>query len=461
METGRPIEQACYWLAQRPPRPVTPLVGTREADVAIVGAGFTGLWTALFLKQLAPEVQVVALEQGVAAYGASGRNAGLLSATLDLGHGQAIAHFGETEARRLARVGEGNISELVAFLAQRGIDCDYEPAGRLVVALTPAQVDRCRRIAETAERLGGMTPQLLDRDAVRAEVNSPLYLGGVLLPGGGTLDPVKLVDGLRAEAERLGVTVHERTHVASIETNGGGVRLRAGRGRVEARRVVLATNAYTHRLVPEVARRMLPLYSYILVSEPLTAAQRAQIGWARRQGVRDARHFFNYYRLTRDDRILWGSSEVAYYPRNRVDAACDHSATHYASLRASFRRHFPALGGVVWAHAWGGPIGATTRLTPYFGRALDGRVVYATGFTGHGLGATRLAGRILAHRALERGDEMLDLALVQRPPRRYPPGPLRGATFRAVTRALRRLDAGGEPGWLLRALEWLGMGVSA
>jgi glycine/D-amino acid oxidase-like deaminating enzyme len=206
---------------------------------------------------------------------------------------------------------------------------------------------------------------------------------------------------------------------------------------------------------------MIPLYDYILVSEPLTPAQREAIGWWRRQGVTDGRTFFNYYRLTDDDRILWGTSEAAYYEGNRVAPACDHSPRHYDALRASFRRHFPALAGLEWAYAWGGPICSTTRLTPFFGRALDGRVLYGLGFTGHGLGTTRLAGRILAHLALDRPSELLDLALVKKPPFPFPPEPLRTLAVRAVTRALRRVDAGGEPGVLLKLLERMGIAFSS
>ena len=140
VDAGRPIEQACYWLARRAERAPTPLVGPRAVDVGIVGAGLTGLWTALFLKELAPETNVVVVEQGIAAYGASGRNAGMLSETVDHGHALAIEHFGKAEARLLARLGETNVAEMVRFLAERGIDCEYEPTGRLVVALTPAQL---------------------------------------------------------------------------------------------------------------------------------------------------------------------------------------------------------------------------------------------------------------------------------------------------------------------------------
>jgi glycine/D-amino acid oxidase-like deaminating enzyme len=437
------------------------LEGRREADIAVIGAGLTGLWAALSLKALEPAAEVAVVEQGVAAYGASGRNAGMLSETVDHSHGLAIQHFGEEEARRLARVGEQNVAELLAFLAEREIDCDYEPTGRLMVALTPAHVDEAARTVATAERLGLTTFRLLDREAVRRELASPLYLGGVWVTGGGILDPVKLVDGLRAEAERLGVRVYERSRVDMVAEDGAGVSVRTAAGELTARRAVLATSAYTHHLLPSVTHRFIPLYDYILVSDPLTTEQREAIGWRHRQGVSDGRTFFNYYRLTRDDRILWGTSEAAYYSGNRVDPACDHSPSHYADLRASFRRHFPALSGLEFPYAWGGAICSTSRLTPFFGRALGGRVVYGLGFTGHGLGTTRLAGRVLAHLALDRPSELLDLQLVTRKPVPYPPEPFRSLAVSMVTRALRRVDQGKRPSLMLRVLDRLGVGFSS
>ncbi len=457
----RPVEQSCYWLARRPARPLRPLTGKHQADVAVVGAGLTGLWTGIVLKELEPGREVVVLEQKLAAYGASGRNAGILSETVDHSHGLAVDHFGEAEARRLARVGEMNLEALVSFLDRRGIQCDYEPTGRLMVALTPAHLEDARRAVATARRPGLDSYRLLDRDELAAEIRSPVYLGGVEVRGGGILDPVKLVDGLRAEAERLGVLVFERTRVDALEPHGAGVRIAAGPGSVRTRRVVLATSAYTHHLLPRLARRFIPLYDYVLVSEPLAPGQREAIGWRRRQGVTDARTFFNYYRLTADDRILWGTSEAAYHRGNRVDPGCDHSPAHYAALRESFRRHFPDLRELEFPWAWGGAICSTTRLTPFFGRALGGRVLYGLGFTGHGLGTTRLAGRILAHLALDRPDDLLDLAMVRRPPFPYPPEPLRSWSVAAVTRALRRVDAGGRPGLLLWLLDRLGIGFSS
>jgi glycine/D-amino acid oxidase-like deaminating enzyme len=457
----QPIEQACFWLARREPRGHRPLEGDRDADVAVIGAGLTGLWTALFLKELEPGLEVTVIEQGLAAYGASGRNAGMLSETVDHGHGLAIEHFGEAEARRLAALGETNVAEMTAFLTERGIGCDYEPTGRLMVALTAAHVEEAERTVETARRLGLDSFHVLDRSQVQAEVHSPLYRGGVAVTGGGILDPVKLVDGLRAEAERLGVRVYERSGATAIGTAGVAARVRTEAGSVTARRLVLATSAYTHHLLPAITHRFIPLYDYILVSDPLTPAERDAIGWRRRQGITDGRTFFNYYRLTDDDRILWGTSEAAYYAGNRVDPSCDHSPAHYAALRASFRRHFPALAGLEFPYAWGGPICSTTRMTPFFGRALGGRACYGLGYTGHGLGTTRLAGRILAHMALDRPSDLLDLSLVRKRPFPYPPEPLRSWSVAAVTRALRRVDEGQPAGLMLRVLERLGIGFSS
>jgi glycine/D-amino acid oxidase-like deaminating enzyme len=457
----RPIEETCYWLAGLPPRPVTPLQAPAETDVVVVGAGLTGLWTALFLKELDPERDVAVVEQGIAAWGASGRNAGMLAETIDHTHGLAIQHFGKAEAARLATLGELNVRELTDFIRDRDIQCDYEPSGRFMASFTEGHLAEARRNLEIARSLGIDSHRLLSREEMQAEVHSPLYLGGLEVRGGGILDPARFTDGLRREAERLGVRVHERTRVEAVEEDGAGVRLRANGTWLKARRAVLATSAYTHHLLPQVLRRFIPLYDYILVSEPLSAAQWASIGWKGRQGITDGRTFFNYYRPTADGRVLWGTSEATYYRGNRVDESCDHSQRHEEALKLSWRRTFPQLAGLEWPYAWGGPICSTTRLTPYFGQALGGRAWYGLGYTGHGLGSTRLAGRILAHLVLDRRSELLSLSLVTKRPFPYPPEPLRGWAVDSVTRALRKVDAGEEPGLMLRLLERMGIGFSS
>ncbi len=447
-------------MAGRPLRPVEPLEGPVDVDVVVIGAGFTGLWTALFLIELEPGLSVAVVEKDVAGYGASGRNAGIVGETIDHSHDLAIAHFGLDEARTLARFGRENLDEMEAFLRERGIDAGFDRTGGLLVALAPEHLGALDAGLAAAERVGASGWRRLSGGETRAELDSPLYLGSVLAPRNALLDPVALVEGLRREAVRRGVQVFERTSVKGFTFPRDRVVVATELGRVNARRAVLATNAYSHHLFPRLAARFLPLYDYILVSDPLTPAQLGRIGWGSRRGVIDARTFFNYYRLTPDGRVLWGTSEAAYYPGNRVDASCDHSPSHYAALRASFRRHFPQLPELEFPYAWGGPIASTTRLTPFFG-TIAGRLSYGLGYTGHGVGSTRLAGRILAHLALEKASPLLELALVRRKPFPYPPEPLRRLAVSAVTRSLRRVDAGRKPGPLLRILDAIGISFSS
>ncbi len=457
----RPIEETCYWLAHLPRHEVTSLQAPAETDIVVIGGGLTGLWTALFLKELDPAREVAVVEQGIAAWGASGRNAGMLAETIDHTHGLAIQHFGRAEAARLAALGEANVRELTDFLRDRDIQCDYEPSGRFMASFTEAHLAEAQRNLDVARSLGIESHRVLTREQMQAEVHSPLYIGGLEVRGGGILDPARMTDGLRREAQRLGVRVFERTRVERIEEDGAGVRLTANGTTLRARRAVLGTSAYTHHLLPQVRHRFIPLYDYIMVSEPLTAAQWESIGWKGRQGITDGRTFFNYYRPTADGRVLWGTSEATYYRGNRVDASCDHSPRHEEALRASWRRTFPQLADLEWPYAWGGPICSTTRLTPYFGKALGGRAWYGLGFTGHGLGSTRLAGRILAHLALDRPSELLSLSLVTKLPFPYPPEPLRGWAVEAVTRDLRKVDRGESPSLMLRLLERMGIGFSS
>jgi glycine/D-amino acid oxidase-like deaminating enzyme len=461
MTAATPIERDCYWLTTRENVPAEPLSGQHETDFVIVGAGLTGLWTALTLKRLDPAIGVTVVEQGVAAYGGSGRNAGMLSETVDHGHGLAIQHFGAEEARRLARLGEENIDGMYRDLEAWGIDCELERTGRLMIALTPTQLEECHRTIETARQLGLESFSYLDGEAIRHRLHSELYLGGVKVSGGGILNPVKLVDGLARQARRQGVRIHERSKVLGIATEGAGAVIRTAEGSVRARKVILATSAYTHHLLPEILHRFIPLYDYIVVSEPLSAAQWELLGWKGREGVTDLRTFFNYYRPTADGRVLWGTSEATYHGNNRVGEECDHSPPHYQSLEASWKRHFPALADLKWEYRWGGAICSTTRLTPFFGATHGGRVLHGLGYTGHGVGTTRLGGQILAHLALGRPSDLLDLQLVTKKPFPYPPEPFRGMAVAAVTRGLRRVDAGEEPSLLLKLLDRMGLGFSS
>lgn len=456
-----PIDRACYWLDLHRREPRLTLRGARRADVVIVGAGYTGLWTAIHLLGLEPSLEIVIVDQGRVAYGGSGRNAGILSDTIDHSHALAIAHFGVEEAARLATLGRANVAEMTSLLEARGIDCHLERTGVITAALSDEHMQQLEESLACARSVGVTDWRLLGRDEMRAEIHSARYHGGLFNPAGAVLDPVRLADGLADEATRLGATLFEGSPVVALEHEDGAVRVRTDGGEVRAQTCVLATSAYTHLLLPRTTFRFMPLYDYVRVSEPLTPAQHEAIGWRGRQGVNDARSFFNYYRLTADGRILWGTSEAAYYSPNRVGPAYDHSERHYAELRTSLDEHFPELRDLALPYAWGGAICATTRFTPFFGKAMGGRVVYGLGFTGHGIGTTHLAGRVLAHLATHRHSPLLDLRLVRQMPFPYPPEPLRSWAVGLVTRALRRVDAGQSPGALLRMLDALGIGLSS
>ncbi len=449
-----PIEQSCYWLARRDGYVPNPsLSGNPDCKFVVVGAGFTGLWTAYFLNELEPSAEIIVVEQSVTGYGASGRNAGIISSSIDHSHALAIEHFGEDEARRLANIGLANIDELEKF----AFDCDFERTGQLQVALVPKHIDDCKANLQVANDLGLTGYRMLDGDEMRAEVNSPLYIGGLFVPGGGILDPIKLVDKLKLHLESKGVRIMENSRVKELD---GGKVICDG-GTVSGERVILATDAYTHHLLPGLLWRFIPLYDYILVSDPLSDEQMQQIRWHNRQGMVDGRTFFNYYRLTADNRVLWGTSEAVYYPPNKVGPACDHSQRHYDTLKDSWKRHFPYLADLQFPYSWGGPIASTTRLTPFFGTANGGRVLYGLGYTGHGIGSTRIAGKILAHLADAKESDLLSLKMVTHKPFPYPPEPLRSLSVNAVTKSLQQVDAGGRPNILLKILDVMGIGFSS
>ncbi len=457
-----PVEEGCFWLADLPRQPARPaLAGEQRADVAVVGGGFTGLWTALFLKELAPEKEIVLLEGERIAYGASGRNAGQIGETFDHSHDLAIRHFGEDEARRLAQLARQNLDEMESFLEEEAIDAEFSRCGQLMLALTKAHTMDVEVALSSARRLGIDDWRKLDREETRDRLGSPLPLCALFAPKAATVHPAKLAVGLARVAAGKGVRILEHSPVQRIADEGAGLRLSTSGGTLRAPRAVLATNAYSHLLVSRLARRFLPLYDYVIASDPLTAAQRAAIRWSGREGVTDGRSFFNYSRLTADHRVVWGSSEAIYYRGNGIGPQHDHAPAVYSALEASFARFFPELGEVRFPYRWGGPIAATTRFTPFFGAHCSGRLVYGLGYTGHGVGTTRVAGRLLAHLALERRSELAELALVRKAPFPYPPEPLRRWSIAAVTRALRRVDDGGSAGFLLRFLDRLGIGFSS
>ncbi|HEU4918869.1 MAG TPA: FAD-binding oxidoreductase [Candidatus Limnocylindrales bacterium] len=461
-ETSGGGEPVSYWLDASAAGPVRPsLAGDGSADVAIIGAGFTGLWTAIALADTDPSLRIVVLEAETVGFGASGRNGGFCQASLTHGLANGIRHFPD-ELEILEREGIRNLAELVAFARAEGIDCDLEEAGGLDVADQPHQVEEFRAWVDEAAGWGEHL-EFLDREAIQAEVHSPRFLAGLYRPPGRDvlLDPAKLVRGLAAAAERRRIAIHERSRVVAIERRAGGVVVRTAGGTVRADHAVVATSAYSGWF-GRLSAHFVPVYDYALVSAPLTAAQRASIGWHRRQGMSDANNQFHYFRLTAGDRILWGGYDAIYHFGNGVGPEYDRRPATFELLESQFRATFPQLADLPFPYRWGGAIDTTSRFTVTFGQALGGRLTYALGYTGLGVGASRWAAGVVRDFILRPGSELLRLRFVQSRPFPFPPEPLRYAAVQAVRHELDRADRNeGRRSLLLRALDALGVGFDS
>ncbi len=439
-----------------------PLGADLRADVSIVGGGFTGLWTAIALTDTDPGLRVVVLEAETVAFGASGRNGGFCEASLTHGLANGILHFPD-ELERLEREGLENLQALVAFTREHAIDCQLEETGVLALADQPHQVDEFRAWVDEAAEYGE-TLEFLDADAARAEVHSPLWHAGLYRPPGRDvlLDPVALCRGIARVARERGVTIHERTRVTGLARKAGRVEVRTQDGpTVSADHVVIATSAYSgwlRRLRP----LFVPVYDYALVSEPLSPDQRAAIGWRRRQGLSDANNQFHYFRLTADDRILWGGYDAIHHFGSRVGPDLDERPQTFDLLERQFFRAFPQLDGLRFPYRWGGAIDTTSRFTVAFGQVLGGRVTYALGYTGLGVGASRWAAGVVRDFILRPDEDRLRLRLVSSTPIPFPPEPLRSLTVEVVRHELARADRNeGRRGVLLRTLDALGIGFDS
>ncbi len=456
-----------FWTAALPaPEPSPPLRGEVEADLCIVGGGFTGLWAALQAKADDPGREVVLLEAETIGFGASGRNGGFAIGSLTHGLENGIARFGR-EIELLERLGRENLAGYVADIERLGIDCDLELTGELTPSVAAYQDGWAAETAELYERFGYDVEVFGDAAAMRAEVDSQIYRGGAWVKdGGGVLDPAKLALGLADAARRAGVHIYEGTAALSLGDAGGRaadgpVAVRTPAGAVLARRVVLGTSAYPSPL-RQVRRYVAPVYDYALMTEPLTPEQRRSIGWERRQGIGDAGNRFHYYRLSADDRILWGGFDAVYRRGGPVGPEQDDHDASFGRLVQNFRVTFPQLEGVRFTHRWGGAIDTCSRFSVFFGTALGGRVGYAAGYTGLGVVSTRFGARVALDLVDGQDTEATRSRYVRRKPVPFPPEPLRTAVIELTRNRLAAADRrDGKRGLWLGLLDRLGLGFDS
>jgi glycine/D-amino acid oxidase-like deaminating enzyme len=448
VEAAKP---APFWLDQ-PDRPEVrdALPGDVSCDLAVVGGGFSGLWTALLSKELYPERSVVLVEGNQIGWAASGRNGGFCEASLTHGEANGLERF-PREFQTLQRLGAENLSAIEATVGKYGISCDFERTGQLAVATQEYQVEEFE--AEEG---------FLDTAAVRAEVNSPTYLAGLWdKEGCAMVQPARLAWGLAEAAEQLGVQIYERTPVTGLAADADGVAVRTRAGVVRAKQVALGTNAF-----PALIRRLraytVPVYDYVLMTEPLSSAQLASIGWQHRQGVGDSANQFHYYRLTSDNRILWGGYDAIYHFGRAVRASYDQRPATFEKLAGHFFDTFPQLEGIGFTHRWGGAIDTCSRFCAFFGTAHRGRVAYALGFTGLGVGATRFGAQVMLDLLIGQPTELTELDMVRSKPVPFPPEPFAYLGVQATRWSLDRADRNnGKRNLWLRALDAAGMGFDS
>jgi glycine/D-amino acid oxidase-like deaminating enzyme len=448
VEAAKP---APFWLDQ-PDRPEVrdALPGDVSCDLAVVGGGFSGLWTALLSKELYPERSVVLVEGNQIGWAASGRNGGFCEASLTHGEANGLERF-PREFQTLQRLGAENLSAIEATVGKYGISCDFERTGQLAVATQEYQVEELE--AEEG---------FLDTAAVRAEVNSPTYLAGLWdKEGCAMVQPARLAWGLAEAAEQLGVQIYERTPVTGLAADADGVAVRTRAGVVRAKQVALGTNAF-----PALIRRLraytVPVYDYVLMTEPLSSAQLASIGWQHRQGVGDSANQFHYYRLTSDNRILWGGYDAIYHFGRTVRASYDQRPATFEKLAGHFFDTFPQLEGIGFTHRWGGAIDTCSRFCAFFGTAHRGRVAYALGFTGLGVGATRFGAQVMLDLLSGQPTELTELDMVRSKPVPFPPEPFAYLGVQATRWSLDRADRNnGKRNLWLRALDAAGMGFDS
>ncbi|AZG44898.1 NAD(P)/FAD-dependent oxidoreductase [Gordonia insulae] len=454
---ARPVS---YWL-DRPgrPEPRARLSGAVTADLVVVGGGFTGLWAAVQAAEENPDRRVVLVERDRIAEHASGRNGGFCSASITHGLANGVERFGD-EMPELLRMGRQTLDDIEAALGRLGIDADAERTGELDIANFDWQVAGLQEHSSTAALLGADLP-LLPGPQARESVASPMVVAALHDPDVIMLDPAKLAWGLAEAAERLGVQIFEHSGVDRLRSRGTRMSVSTAYGEIDTAAVILATSAS-----PSLLRRLrlytVPVWDYALMTEPLTAAQRAAIGWSGREGLADCGPRFHYFRLTADDRILFGGWDALYHYGSDARARHEFEPSEFGILGEHLLQYFPQLEGIRATHAWGGVIDTCSRFCAFWDRAFDGRVVSVVGFTGLGVGASHFGARTALDLVDGLDTARTRLTMVRDKPIPFPPEPLRWAGITMTRRELARSErrAGRRGAWLT-LMDKVGLGFDS
>jgi glycine/D-amino acid oxidase-like deaminating enzyme len=436
---GEQYRSRSLWLDLLPeslaPRPA--LAGDTEADVAIVGAGLTGLWTAYHLAAAKPDLSIIVVERDIAGFGASGRNGGWASAGIAGSASRYARRHGRDGVVRATRTTNEAVDEIGRVVAAEGIDCGFTKQGTLTVATSGPQWARLRATAASTERLGthGDGDRLLTADEVAEHASIPGALGGYFTPHAAALDPARLVRGLAEACERRGVRIVEQTAVLDIQPG----LVRTDRGVVRADTVVRSTESYTVQL-PGHRRDYLPLTSLMIATEPLPDEAWDELGWRTGLTIKDKRHLFFYAQRTPDGRIAIGGRGAPYPLRHAMDPSREQHDAVRQRLINVVRTHFPAAADATITHHWGGFLAVPRDWSMSIHFDPGTRVGTAGGYSGHGVVAANIAGRTMADLVLGQTTDLTTLPWVEHRSRRWEPEPLRWMASRSIVQVLGSAD---------------------
>ncbi len=425
-----------FWLSTLDLTPRAALPGDLDVDVAVVGAGYTGLWTAYYLALADPALRIAVVEARVAGFGASGRNGGWCSALFPVSPAALARRHGRPAAVALLRAMESTVDEVGRVAAAEGIDCHFAKGGTVTLARTPVQEARARELVES-ESAFGVDVSWLSADEARSRCGATGVRGGVHTPHCAAIHPGRLVRGLASAVERRGVRVYEGTRALSLRPGA----VVTDRGTVRAGVVVRATEGYTAGLAG-LRRSVAPLYSLMVATEPLPASFWAEAGLARRETFADFRRMIIYGQRTADDRLAFGGRGAPYHFGSRVAPSYDRDARVHAAIESALVELFPALGPrPPVTHRWGGPLGVPRDWSASVGFDRATGLAWGGGYVGDGVGTSNLAGRTLADLITGASTELTALPWVGHRSRRWEPEPLRWLGINAGLAMMSLADA--------------------
>jgi len=409
------------------------------ADICIVGGGYTGLWSAIKLKQSKPDLRIVIVEAKLCGSGASGRNGGCML-TWSTKYPSLARLFGEEEAGRLVTASENAVYEMDAFCKEHKIECELRVDGTYYTASNSAQIGSMDSIVSqlTAKKLNSWTKQPLEK--VQRATGSYAHLEGLYSPAAGSVQPGKLVRGLKTTAEKLGITIFENSPMSTL-IEGQPATVVTSKGRVNASKVVLATNAWMPSQFREFARSVTLVSSDMLITQPIPALLKT-IGLETGCAVVDSRTFVHYYRTTEDGRLMMGKGGNMFAFANKVSPAFDQPSRYQPILQSALNKFFPSIPWHKVDTTWTGPSDRSVSGFPFFGYLRENpNIIYGLGYSGNGVVQTYLGANIIRSLVLEEDDEWSRSGLAQGPRGQFPPEPIRWIGAMTVRNAIRRKEA--------------------